>query len=119
MASMNATLPASARSMMSPPGRGQSMTRLPFSSSTPPTTTLRSSGLPSCSLKKSTLVPQHPELPDGPVQAHKLLRRERLGSLQDLPRPRVGGAHLLFLLVGEGEDVQDEHLVDLRPVEVV
>src|ERR671926_2015354 len=108
MASIDATLPASARSMISPPGRGQSMTRLPFSSSTPPTATLRSSGLPSCSRKKSTLLPQHPELPDGPVQVHKLLRRKRLGPLQDLPRPRVGGAHLFFLLIREGENVKNE-----------
>src|ERR671927_1209057 len=119
MASINATLPASARSMISPPGRGQSMTRLPFSSSTPPTTTLRSSGLPSCSRKKSTLLPQHPELPDGPVQVHELLRRERLAPLQYLPCPRVGGAHLLLLLVREAHDIQDEELIDLPSVEQV
>src|SRR5919205_3463064 len=119
MASINATLPASARSMISPPGRGQSMTRLPFRSSTPSTSRLRSSGLPSCSRKKSTLLPQHPELPDGPVQVHELLGREGLAPLQDLPRARVGGAHLLFLLVREGEYVKDEQLIYLRPVEQV
>src|SRR5215210_7602297 len=119
MPSTNATFPASTTSMTSPPEWGQSKTRLPFTSSTPPTTTLRSVGLPSCSRKKSTLLPQHPELPDGPVQVHKLLRRKRLGPLQDLPRPRVGGAHLLFLLVRKGENVEDEHLINLRPVEQV
>src|SRR5918911_4403461 len=98
MSSTNAAFPASARSMMSPPGLGQSRTRLPLLSSTPFTTTLWSAGLPSCSRKKSTLLPQHPELPDGPVQVHRLLRRESLGPLQDLPGARVGGAHLLFLL---------------------
>src|SRR5918998_4390023 len=69
--------------------------------------------------KKSTLVPQHPELPEGPVQLHKLLRRKRLAPLQDLPPPRVGGAHLFFLLVREVENVKNEHLVDLGPVEQV
>src|SRR5918998_3430094 len=69
--------------------------------------------------KSSTLLPQHPELPDGPAQAHKLLRRERLAPLQDLPPPRVGGAHLFFLLISEVENVENEHLVDLGPVEQV
>src|SRR3712207_9461748 len=101
MPSMNATFPASARSMMSPPGRGRSRTRLPFLSSTPSTTRLSSAGLPSCSRKTSTLLPKHPELPDGSVQVYKLLRRKRLAPLQDLSRPRVGGAHLFFLLIGE------------------
>src|SRR5918998_6877595 len=106
-------------SMMSPPARGWSRTRLPFFNSTPSTRRLSSVGLSSCSRKKSTLLPQHPELPDGPVQVHKLLRRKGLAPVQDLPRPRVGGAHLFFLLVREGEDVQDEQLVDLTPVEQV
>src|SRR5918997_220473 len=106
--------------MMSPPGRGQSRTRLPFSISTPLTVRLRSFGLSSCSRKKSSiLIPQHPELPDGPVQAHELLRREGLAPLQDLARPRIGGAHLFFLRVCEAEDVQDEQLVYLSPVEEV
>src|SRR5919107_872515 len=120
MPATNATFPLSARSMMSPPARGQSRTRLPFSSSTPPTTTLRSVGLSSCSRKKSsTLAPQHPDVPEGPVQFHQILRREGLAPLQDLTPPRVGGTHLLFLLVREVEDVEDEHLVDLGPVEQV
>ena len=46
-------LPLRAMSMMSPPELGQSRTRLPFSTSTPPTFTLRSVGLPSSSRKKS------------------------------------------------------------------
>src|ERR687890_1462023 len=119
MPSTNATFPASAMSMMSPPARGQSMTRLPFRISTPSTSRLRSSGLPSCSLKKSTLLPQHPELPDGPVQVHELLRRERLAPLQYLPCPRVGSTHLLLLLVREAHDIQDEELIDLPSVEQV
>src|SRR5918998_492627 len=120
MPSMNATFPASARSMMSPPGRGRSRTRLPFLSSTPSTTRLSRAGLSSNSRKKSsTLIPQHPNIPEGPVKLHKLLRRKGLAPLQDLPPPRVGGAHLFFLLVREVEDVQDEHLVDLGPVEQV
>src|SRR3712207_2837792 len=120
MPSTNAAFPASARSMMSPPGRGQSRTRLPFLSSTPLTTTLWSFGLSSCCRKKSsTLLPQHPELADGPAQLHKLLRRERLAPLQDLPPPRVRGAHLFFLLISEVENVENEHLVDLGPVEQV
>src|SRR5918997_4400839 len=120
MPSMNAAFPLSARSMMSPPAPGQSRTRLPFSSSTPPTATLRSAGLSSCSLKKSsTLAPQHPYIPKRPVQPHELLRREGLAPLEDLPPPRVGGPHLLLLLVGEVENVQDEHLVDLGPVEEI
>src|ERR671916_1107030 len=120
MPSMNAAFPRSARSMMSPPGWGQSRTRLPFLSSTPFTTTLRSAGLSSCCRKKSsTLIPQHPDLPEGPAQLHKLLRRERLAPLQYLPPPRVRGAHLFFLLVCEVENVQYEHLVDLGPVEQV
>src|SRR5918998_6906686 len=69
--------------------------------------------------KKSTLVPQHPELPDGPAQLHKLLRRKGLAPGQDLPPPRVRGAHLFFLLVREVEHVEYEHLVDLGPVEQV
>src|SRR5918998_4611795 len=120
MPSTNAAFPRSARSMMSPPGWGQSRTRLPFSSSTPFTTTLCSCGLSSCCRKKSsTLRPQHPDVPEGPAQLHELLRREGLASLQDLPPPRVGGAHLFFLLVREVENVQDEHLVDLGPVEEI
>src|SRR4028119_1342391 len=120
MPSTDATLPLRARSMMSPPAPGQSRTRLPFSSSTPPTTTLSSVGLSSCSLKKSsTLAPQHPDVPERPVQPHELLRREGLAPLQDLLPPRVGGTHLLLLLVREVQDVQDEHLVDLGPVEEV
>src|SRR5918998_6619251 len=120
MPSTNAAFPRSARSMMSPPGWGQSRTRLPFSSSTPFTTTLCSCGLSSCCRKKSsTLLPQHPDVPEGPAQLHEFLGRERLAPLQYLPPPRVGGAHLFFLLVREVEDVQDEHLVDLGPVEQV
>src|SRR5215210_8847463 len=120
MPSTNATFPLRAMSMMSPPTRGQSRTRLPFLSSTSPTITLRSAGLSSCSRKKSsTLPPQHPDVPERPVQLHEPLGRERLTPLQYLPPPRVGGAHLFFLLVREVEDVQDEHLVDLGPVEQV
>src|SRR5215212_3791120 len=120
MPSTNAAFPVSARSMMSPPGRGWSRIRLPFLSSTPSTTKLSGAGLPSCSRKKSTLLlPQHPDIPEGPVQLHKFLRRQRLAPLQDLPRPRIGGPHLLLLLVREGHDVQDEQLIDLGPVEQV
>src|SRR5215210_8735441 len=120
MPSTNATFPLRAMSMMSPPTRGQSRTRLPFLSSTSPTITLRSAGLSSCSRKKfSTLPSQHPDVPEGSVQPHEFLGRERLTPLQYLPPPRVGGAHLFFLLVREVEDVQDEHLVDLGPVEQV
>src|SRR5215210_5892820 len=117
MASMKATFPSRARSMMSPPERGQSITRLPLTSSTPSTVTLRSVGLSSCSLKKSILVPQHPELADGTVQVHQLLLREGLAPLQDLPGPRVRGAHLSLLLIGEGENVQDQELIYLPTVE--
>src|SRR5215210_1117604 len=119
MASTKATFPSRARSMMSPPERGQSMTRLPLTSSTPSTVTLRSVGLSSCSLKKSILVPQYPEPADGPVQVHQLFSRKRLAALQDLARPRVRGAHLGLLLVGEGENVQDQELVYLPTVEHV
>src|SRR5918992_2274404 len=119
MASTNATFPLRARSMMSPPERGHSMTRLPLASSTPSTVTLRSAGLFSCSLKKSMLVPQHPELADGPVQVHQLLLREGLAPLQDLPRPRVRGAHLSLFLIGEGQYVQDQELIYLPTVEHV
>src|SRR5215216_4214441 len=115
MASTNATFPLRARSMMSPPEWGQSITRLPLMSSTPSTVTLVSVGLSSCSLKKSMLVPQHPELADGPVQVHQLLLREGLAPLQDLPRPRVRGAHLSLLLVGEGENVEDQELIYAPP----
>src|SRR5918995_4578203 len=104
-------------SMTSPPERGQSITRLPLTSSTPSTVTLWSVGLFSCSLKKSILVPQHPELADGPVQVHQILLREGLTPLQDLPPPRVGGSHLGLLFVGEREDVQDQELIYLSPVE--
>src|SRR5215218_10801991 len=120
MPSTNATFPLRARSMMSPPARGQSRTRLPFASSTPRTTTLWSAGLSSYSRKKSSILRlQHPDITESAVQSHKFLRRERLAPLQYLPPPRVGGAHLFFLLVREVEDVQDEHLVDLGPVEQV
>src|SRR5215218_9327397 len=120
MPSTNATFPLRARSMMSPPARGQSRTRLPFASSTPRTTTLWSAGLSSYSRKKSSILrPQHPDITEGTVQSHEFLRREGLTPLQYLPPPRVGGAHLFFLLVREVEDVQDEHLVDLGPVEQV
>src|SRR5919112_1206547 len=119
MSSTKATFPLRAISIMSPPARGQSKTRLPFSSSTPPTVTLRSVGRPSSSRKKSTLFPHHLEFTDGPVQVHEFLRRERLAPGQYLPRPRVGGAHLFFLLVRERENVQDEQLVDLATVEQV
>src|SRR3712207_6260479 len=119
MASTNATFPSSARSMMSPPERGQSMTRLPLVSSTPSTVTLWSVGLSSCSLKKSMLVPGHPELADGPVQVHQLLLREGLAPIQDLPRTGVRGSHLGLLLIGEGENVQDQELIYLPTVEHV
>src|SRR5215218_4329665 len=119
MASTNAAFPLRARSMMSPPARGQSMTRLPLMSSTPSTVTLRSGGLSSCSLKKSILVSQHSELADGAMQVHQFFLRERLAALQDLPRPRVRGAHLGLLLVGEGENVQDQELIYLPTVEHV
>src|SRR5215212_2341569 len=119
MASTNATFPLKARSMISPPERGQRTTRLPFTSSTPSTVTLRSVGLSSCSLKKSILVSQHSELPDGAVQIHQLFLRERLAPLQDLPRPRVRCAHLGLLLIGEGEDVKDQELIYLPTVEHV
>src|ERR687889_2881965 len=120
MPSTNATFPLRARSIMSPPARGQSRTRLPFASSTPRTTTLWSAGLSSYSRKKSSILrPQHPNITEGAVQSHEFLRRERLTPLQYLPPPRVGSAHLLFLLVREVEDVEDEHLVDLGPVEQV
>src|SRR5919199_3257391 len=119
MASIDATFPSRARSMMSPPERGQSMTRLPLTSSMPPTVTLVSVGLSSCSLKKSILIPQHPGLADGPMQVHQLLLRERLAPLQDLPRPRVRCAHLGLLLIGEGEDVKDQELIYLPTVEHV
>src|SRR5919107_5861490 len=120
MPSTNATFPLRARSMMSPPARGQSRTRLPFASSTPRTTTLCSAGLSSYSRKKSSILrPQHPDITEGAVQSHEFLRRERLTPLQYLPPPRVGGTHLFFLLVREVEYVQDEHLVDLGPVEQV
>ena len=59
------------------------------------------------------------QLADRAVQAHQLLRRERLGALEDLARARVGRAHLGLLLVGQAEDVEDEHLVDLAAVEEV
>src|SRR5919199_3697179 len=65
------------------------------------------------------VLPQHPEFADGPVQVHEFLRRKRLAPLQDLPCPRVGGAHLFLLLVREGEDVENEQLIYLRPVEQV
>src|SRR5829696_2181849 len=111
MPSTNATFPLRARSMMSPPARGQSRTRLPFASSTPRTTTLWSAGLSSYSRKKSSILrPQHPDITESAVQSHKFLRRERLAPLQYLPPPRVGGAHLLFLLVREVEYVQEQHL---------
>src|ERR671920_2614165 len=119
MASTNATFPESAMSMTSPPERGQSITRLPLTSSTPSTLTLWSVGLFSCSLKKSILVPQHPELADGPVQVHQLLLRERLAPIQDLPRLRIRGAHLRLLLISEGENVQDQKLIYLSTVEHV
>src|SRR5215210_3101126 len=106
--------------MISPPERGQSRTRLPFLSSTPPTTTLSSAGLSSYSRKKfSTLLPKHPDISEGPVQPHELLRREGLAPLQYLPPARVGGSHLFFLFVCEVENVQDQHLVDLGAVEQV
>src|SRR5215207_5317609 len=63
------------------------------------------------------LVPQHPELADGPVQVHQLFLREGLAPLQDLPRPRVRGAHLRLLLIGESENVQDQELIYLPTVE--
>ena len=44
---------------------------------------------------------------------------EALRALEDLARPGVGVAHLGLLRVGEGEDVQDEQLVDLPAVEEV
>src|SRR5918995_120513 len=104
-------------SMTSPPERGQSITRLPLTSSTPSMVTLCSVGLFSCSLKKSILVPQHPELADGPVQVHQLFLREGLAPIQDLPRPRVRGAHLRLLLICEGENVQDQELIYLSTIE--
>ena len=59
------------------------------------------------------------QLADRAVQAHELLRRERLGALEDLARARVRRAHLRLLLVGQAEDVEDQHLVDLAAVEEV
>src|SRR5215203_4442014 len=119
MASTNATFPSRARSIMSPPERGQSITRLPFVSSTPSTVTLRSVGLSSCSLKKSILASQYPELADSPVQVHQLLLREGLAPLQDLPRPRIRGAHLSLLLISQSKNVQDQELIYLPTVEHV
>src|SRR5829696_1573203 len=120
MPSTNATFPFRARSMMSPPARGQSRIRLPFASSTPRMTTLCSAGLSSYSWKKSSILrPQHPDITEGAVQSHEFLQRERLTPLQYLTPPRVGGAHLLLLLVREVQYVQDEHLVDLGSVKQV
>src|SRR5918997_3642399 len=65
------------------------------------------------------LLPQHPELSDGSVQVHELLLGKSLGPLQNLARPRVRGTLLFFLLLREGENVQNEQLVDLAPVEQV
>src|SRR5215208_6016624 len=100
MASTNATFPASAMSMMSPPARGQSMTRLPFRISTPSTSRLRSSGLPSCSLKKSTLLPVR--------EAHDIQDEE----LIDLPSvEQVAGALGGDLgIVGEDDGGGEQHV---------
>src|ERR687897_977210 len=73
----------------------------------------------SCSPKKSILVPQYPELADGPVQVHQLFLREGFAPIQDLPRPRVRGAHLRLLLICEGENVQDQELIYLSTIEHV
>jgi len=62
---------------------------------------------------------QNPEIPDGAMQVHEILRIHRLGPLQYLPRAGVRGAHLRLLLIRQREDVQQEQLINLPAVEVV
>ena len=53
------------------------------------------------------------------MQAHEVVFGERLAAVQDLPRPRVGGARLFLLLVRETQDTQREQLVYLSAVKEV
>ena len=102
------------------PSRGRSRTRLPR----PHLDAVdRHASGPGRSSSSAAAIDAHrahqPELADRAVQAHQLLRRERLGALEDLARARVGVAHLGLLLVGQAEDVEHQHLVDLAAVEQV
>ena len=109
-------------SKMSLPACGQSLTRLPLLTSTPPTIdALRRRPLQSLDFEGIYLLPspQRLETPDGAVQAHQVFLAQRLAAVQDLTRPRVGGPRLLLLLVREAEDAQREQLVYLPPVEEV
>src|ERR671912_2463032 len=63
--------------------------------------------------------PQGLETPDSAVQAHQVLLGKRLAAVQNLPRPRVGGARFLLLLFCEAQDAQREELVYLPPVEEI
>src|SRR5689334_4977002 len=61
----------------------------------------------------------HLQLAYRTVELHHLLRTERLGTIQDLARPRIGLAHFLLLVVGQGQDAQGKQLVDLGGVKEV
>ena len=68
------------------------------------------------------LLPAHRAIPNSriaPCSRISSLLRQRLGALEDLPRARVGVAHLGLLGVGQAEDVEHQHLVDLAAVEQV
>ena len=119
IASTTAARPASARSKTSPPARGRSRTRLPRRTSTPSTDDARRA--PAARAPPSTLIgSHHPELADRAVQAHELLRRERLGALEDLPRARIGRrASRAFSSSVSARMFSTSSLVDLAAVEQV
>ncbi len=56
---------------------------------------------------------------NGAVQAHQLLPRQRLRSLEQLADPFIGGRRLPFFLIRHRQDAQGEDLVDLAPVEQI
>ena len=94
---------------------GAARTRLPRRSSTPRRRPIRARA---AAAPPSVIAPSRAR-GSPPCRRISSSVGQRLGALEDLARARVGVAHLGLLLVGQAEDVEHEHLVDLAAVEQV
>src|SRR4029077_13540845 len=124
--SITAVLPRRAMSMMSALPLGARRTRSPTLMVPAPVRTdsftgwvAKGSHSPMPSHGSRSLISVPPQLANGAVELHHLVLRHVLGALEHGPGAGVGGAHLLLLRVGEGEDAEGEQLVDLARVEEV
>src|SRR5215467_12047999 len=101
------TRPARVRSSASAPSRGFSRTRLPRRTATP--LAITTSGL----ARSTSRLSESPATADRAVQTQKVVGRQAHAPLDDGARVRIGGRHVLTLLVGERQDVEDQQLIDL------